>query len=257
MMALLAALEAAIPLRTRGSWNRVHLAPNLLLTLITFASNAVFNSGLVLLLRWQAASGVGLLHALAPNSVLAAAVVVLALDFTWYVTHVTMHTSAVLWRFHCVHHSDPAVDVTTTIRQHPIESVIRYLFLAGAASGLGAGPGAFAIYRAWSVLHGLAEHANVRLPQRLDEVVAWVVTTPNMHKVHHSRHREETNSNYGNIFSLFDRFFATFTPTARGRSIAYGLDGLDHPTMQTTPGLLMLPFRNLDAREAAGVARLR
>jgi sterol desaturase/sphingolipid hydroxylase (fatty acid hydroxylase superfamily) len=61
--------------------------------------------------------------------------------------------------------------------------------------------------------------------------------------VHHSRRPDETNSNYGNIFSLFDRLFATFTPTARGRSVAYGLDGADDPSLQTTPGLLALPFR--------------
>jgi len=243
VMALLAGVEAVIPLRARGAWSRRHLGPNLMLILITFATNAIFNTALVLLLEWQAAARIGVLHAFAPPPLATTAVVVLALDFAYYLAHVAMHSSPALWRYHCVHHSDPAVDVTTTIRQHPGEGVIRYLFLAAAASALGAGPGAFAVYRVWSVVHGLLEHANVRVPQRLDAAVAWVVTTPNMHKVHHSRRPAETNSNYGNIFSLFDRGFSTFTPTARGTSIPYGLEGLDHPSVQTTIGLLALPFR--------------
>ena len=243
VMVLVAGLEAVIPLGARNAWSRRHLGPNLLLMLITFATNAVFNTALVLLLEWQEGARMGVLHALLLPPLLTVAVVVLALDFAYYLAHVAMHASPALWRYHCVHHSDPAVDVTTTIRQHPGEGVIRYLFLAAAASALGAGPGAFAVYRVWSVVHGLLEHANVRVPQRLDAAVAWVVTTPNMHKVHHSRRPAETNSNYGNIFSLFDRGFSTFTPTARGTSIPYGLEGLDHPSVQTTIGLLALPFR--------------
>lgn len=240
-MALLAAVETLVPLRVRGAGNRMHLGPNLALTLITFATNAVFNVALVLLLR--RGEGGGVLHLVTLPAAVATAVVVLVLDLSWWVAHVTMHASPTLWRVHRVHHSDPAVDVTTTIRQHPIEGVIRYAFAGTAAIGLGASPEAFAVYRVWSALHGLLEHANVRLPPRLDALAAWVVTTPNMHKVHHSRRPDETNSNYGNIFSLFDRCFATFTPTARGRSVAYGLDGADDPSLQTTPGLLTLPFR--------------
>ncbi len=257
VMALVAGLETLIPLHARGMWSRRHVAPNLLLTLITFATNAAFNVALVALLEWQEGAGFGLLRVYVLPPPLATATVVLALDFTFYLAHVAMHASPALWRYHRVHHSDPTVDVTTTIRQHPGEGVIRYLFLAAGASAIGAGPGAFAVYRAWSALHGLFEHANVRVPPRLDAAIAWVVTTPNMHKVHHSRRREETNSNYGNIFSLFDRRFSTFTPTARGLSIAYGLAGLDHGNAQTTLGLLALPFRRageVTVRRAAGVA---
>jgi len=251
VMAVVAGLEAMIPLRARDAWSRRHLGPNLLLTLVTFATNAIFNTALVLMLQWQAAARIGVLHALVLPPLPTTAVVVLALDFAWYLAHVAMHASPALWRYHRVHHSDPAVDVTTTIRQHPGEGVVRYLFLAAAASVLGADPGAFAVYRVWSVMHGLLEHANVRVPPRLDTAVAWIVTTPNMHKVHHSRRREETNSNYGNIFSFFDRCLSTFTPTARGTSIPYGLDGLDHRSVQSAIGLLALPFRDRGAPDDA------
>jgi sterol desaturase/sphingolipid hydroxylase (fatty acid hydroxylase superfamily) len=164
------------------------------------------------------------------------------LDFSFYLAHVTMHKVPALWRFHLVHHSDPAVDVTTTIRQHPGESVIRYAFMAAAAFLLGVGPAVFAVYRVWSAINGLFEHANVRMPRRLDSLLSLVVITPNMHKVHHSRNAAETDTNYGNIVSLFDRLFRTFTPSQRGLNITYGLDGFDDPARHTAAGLLALPF---------------
>jgi hypothetical protein len=169
--------------------------------------------------------------------------VVLGLDFSFYVAHVSMHGLHGFWRFHRVHHSDPAVDVTTTIRQHPGEGVIRYAFLGTFAFALGASPGAFAVYRALSALNGLLEHANVRVPLWLDGMLSLVTTWPNMHKVHHSRAASETNTNYGNIFSLFDRLFSTFTPPSHGVNVSFGLDGFDDLASQTTAGLLAMPFR--------------
>jgi len=242
-MAFIALVEARIPLHHRTRWNGAHLWPNLMLTFITFATNLVLNAGLVLVLVELQASHFGALPWLALSPLAASIVVVVVLDFAYYVAHVAMHASGALWRFHSVHHSDPAVDVTTTIRQHPGEGVIRYAFTAAFAFALGAAPGAFTVYRVWSVLNGLLEHANIRMPRRLDGLLSLVIATPNMHKVHHSRSQNETNSNFGNIFSLFDRLFSTLTPSERGTTIAYGLVGLDDPTTQSVRGLLGLPFR--------------
>jgi sterol desaturase/sphingolipid hydroxylase (fatty acid hydroxylase superfamily) len=254
-MALIAALEAIVPLRSRGRWHRDHRGPNLALTGITFVTNVVFNGALVLLLTPLAPLGIGLLPRLQLSPVLAAGLVIVGLDFSFYVAHVAMHRVPLFWAFHRVHHSDPAVDVTTTIRQHPGESVIRYAFLAVAAIGLGATPGAFAGYRLASVLAGLLEHANLRAPAWLDHALSCVTSFPYLHKVHHSRDANETDTNYGNIFSLFDRAFGTFTPSARGTHVAYGLDGFDAAPLQTTAGLLALPFHStLDRARAPGAA---
>jgi sterol desaturase/sphingolipid hydroxylase (fatty acid hydroxylase superfamily) len=250
-MTVVAGVEAVIPLHARGRWHRAHLAPNIALTLVTFATNAVFSAVLVLALVWSEARGVGLLPRLALHPMMAGIIVVVALDFTFYVAHVAMHRVPVLWRFHRVHHADPAVDVTTTIRQHPGESVVRYAAMAACAIPLGAGPEAFALYRAWAALNGLLEHANVRAPAHLDRVLALVTTWPHMHKVHHSRRASETDTNYGNILSVWDRLLGTYTPSARGSRIAYGLDGFDDPATQTTAGLLALPFRRTGRAEAA------
>ncbi|HYC57603.1 MAG TPA: sterol desaturase family protein [Candidatus Binatia bacterium] len=241
-MAVIAGLEAILPLRERTQWNRAHLRPNLTLMAITFATNVFFNTALVTMLAWMEAEGVGLANWLRLGVVPTLIVTVVGLEFAWYLTHVSMHRFETLWRFHRVHHSDLALDVTTTIRQHPGEGVIRYAFLAAFALVLGATPAAFVVYRVWSALNGLLEHANIRLPLWLDQAMALVSVSPNYHKVHHSRHVAETDSNYGNILSVFDRLFATYTPAARGLHIEYGLAGHDGAAIQTTRGLLSLPF---------------
>jgi len=254
-MTVVALIETVIPLHARGRWNRGHLAANLALTLITFATNALLNAGLLTAVWWLDARGFGLLHVLALPPLVASVIAVVLLDFSFYVAHVAMHRVPAFWRFHCVHHSDPAVDVTTTIRQHPGEGLIRYAFMAAAVFALGPSLGAFAIYRAASALNGLLEHANIRMPLGLDRWLSLVTTWPYLHKIHHSRDALETDSNYGNLFSCFDRLFLTFTPSERGVDVDYGLEGLDDPATQTTAGLLALPFRLAPASDPAGMAQ--
>jgi sterol desaturase/sphingolipid hydroxylase (fatty acid hydroxylase superfamily) len=242
-MVLVAVLETMVPLHARGRWHRRHLVPNLVLTALALVLSALLNVALVAALVWQERHRVGLLHVVGGPPLVAGTVAVVLLDFAFYVAHVAMHRIETLWRYHRVHHADPAVDVTTTIRQHPGESVVRYVFMAAFACASGASPGAFAVYRVWSALNGLLEHANVRMPLGVARVLSLVTTWPHVHKVHHSRRPEDANTNYGNIFSFFDRLFSTFTPSERGLDVAYGLDGFDDPATQSAAGLLAVPFR--------------
>jgi sterol desaturase/sphingolipid hydroxylase (fatty acid hydroxylase superfamily) len=242
VMALLALVEGWIPLHARGPEHRAHLGPNLGLTFLTFATNVFFNSWLMWLVLWEERSGGGMLRKLGLGPVLADCVSVVLLDFSFYVAHVAMHKVPALWRVHRVHHSDAVVDVTTSIRQHPFEGVIRYAFMAAFAGALGVSLRAFVIYRFASALNGLFEHANIRVPAWLDRALAWVTSWPNYHKIHHSRVARETDSNYGNMFSWFDRLFGTFTPAPRGATVACGLDEFDDPAAQTMSGLLTMPF---------------
>jgi len=100
------------------------------------------------------------------------------------------------------------------------------------------------IYRVQSTLQGLVEHANIKLPRWFDTVLSLVITSPNMHKVHHSRDPRLTDTNYGNITSLWDRLFFTFTPAHRGSDIDYGLEGRDDRRDQSIWGLLTMPWRH-------------
>jgi sterol desaturase/sphingolipid hydroxylase (fatty acid hydroxylase superfamily) len=209
------------------------------------------NSALIVLLMRLDAAGFGILRWLALDAGVATVIAIVVLDLSFYAAHVAMHAVPALWAVHRVHHSDPVVDVTTTIRQHPLEGVIRYVFMTAFACLFGVGLAAFVIYRTWSALNGLLEHANIRVPRWLDAALSLVTTWPNMHKVHHSREVHETNTNYGNIFSWFDRLFGTYTPAARGATVVCGLDGFDDPRVQTTRGLLAMPFQELPAARSA------
>ena len=186
-MTLLAGLESWIPLQARRRARRDHLAPNLALTGLTFALNALFTAMLVMALARLEARDLGLLRAFALPVWGAVALAIAALDFATWCAHYAMHRIPAFWRFHQVHHSDPLVDVTTSIRQHPGETLIRAAFLAAFAAPLGVGPAAFALYRTASAANALLEHSNLRVPRRLDSLLSWVVVTPNAHKVHHSR----------------------------------------------------------------------
>ena len=250
-MALLAALETWIPLRARRREHRAHLAPNLVLTGITFAFNALLTGGLVAGLAWLEARDLGLLRSLALPAWAATAAAVVALDLATWVAHVSMHKLPLLWRFHRVHHADLELDVTTSFRQHPGETLVRAAFLAAFAAPLGVGAGAFALYRTLSAANALLEHANLRVPRRLDSLLSWAVVTPNMHKVHHSRAPQQTDTNYGNLLPLFDRLGGCFTPSEQGLRVDYGLEGFDAPETQTLPALLLAPFDAPGAEVAA------
>ena len=244
LMAVVFIVEVVIPLHKRTAWSWRHLIPNFSLAAVAFAMGVVLNFGMLIGLQFLQLRHIGLFNSLVslppPVEIMA---VVFVLDFAWYLTHVSMHKSATLWRFHAMHHSDLAVDVTTTYRQHPVEGLVRYTYLAVFACAIGASPAAFAVYRLWSVFMGQAEHANVKLPQWLDTAISWISMSPTMHKVHHSRDPRFTDTNYSQIFSMWDRIFRTCTPARFGRDVDYGLDGYDGKEFQSVAGLFLAPLR--------------
>ena len=242
-MAALSLLETLLPLMRRPDRRRLHSAANLPLIALTLSFNFALNAGAVLLAGWLGTQGSGLLAgaALPPLGMLAVALI--ALDFSTWVCHRLLHAIPWLWRVHRVHHSDPLVDVTTTLRQHPIEGFVRFLFILAPAWALGIPAEAVAGYRGISALVGVTEHMNVRLWHPIDRALSWLACTPNMHKLHHSRLALETDSNFGNLFSLYDRLFRTFIPPSPARAVDYGLAGLDDPGAQTLGALLRLPLR--------------
>lgn len=168
-----------------------------------------------------------------------------------YLSHRTLHMLPAMWRFHRIHHSDPFVDVTTTYRTHPVETLWRFLFAIVPIWALGVPAQAVVIQRLLQATNGILEHANVRLWAPLDRVLSLVWVTPNVHKVHHSRAVDETNSNYGNVLSIYDRALGTFTPGERASTVVYGLADADPVRAASFPGLLAMPF----ARDETSVHR--
>jgi sterol desaturase/sphingolipid hydroxylase (fatty acid hydroxylase superfamily) len=241
-MALVAALESLVPMFARTPQQRGRGGANLGLTAVTFAANWAVTSAAAVIALILSLHGPRPLARLGVP--LAAQIVfgVAVLDFSFgYLAHRAMHLSPLLWRVHRVHHSDPFVDVTTTYRTHPIESAWRFLFVIVPVWMLGLPPEAVVIHRLLSALNGLLEHANIRVWRPLESALSLVWVSPRLHKIHHSRVAVETDSNYGNILSLYDRALGTFTSAERARSVVYGLDDADPPPASLT-GLLALPF---------------
>jgi sterol desaturase/sphingolipid hydroxylase (fatty acid hydroxylase superfamily) len=147
--------------------------------------------------------------------------------FGGWLVHIVEHKWKFFWRFHVVHHADTNVDVTTGLRHHPVESVIRGLFFFMGIALTGAPMFAVMIYQTILVFFTAFEHANIRLPSSLDKIISYLFISPNMHKVHHHWKQPYTDSNYGAIFSIWDRLLGTYKQLEPG-SIRYGIDK-DYP----------------------------
>jgi sterol desaturase/sphingolipid hydroxylase (fatty acid hydroxylase superfamily) len=247
-LALAVVIETIVPLRRQSRHLHGRLGTNLALLGMTLGLGVAFNFSLALGAAYVAGSGLGLLQILGAGTVVSFFVTVLALDGATYLVHRLMHQTPLLWRVHLVHHIDASVDATTAFRQHPIEGFVRFSFIAATAWILGAPPVAVAVYRLLGSLNAVLEHANVRVPAWLDRVLVLVWVTPHMHKIHHSRERAETDSNYANLFSFFDRVFGSYTPSSRGTSVAYGINGYETPEHQSLLAVLWLPFRRASAQ---------
>lgn len=148
---------------------------------------------------------------------------VFALDFSSWLVHLVMHKVPLLWRFHLIHHSDTKVDVTTGLRHHPGDSLLRGIFFLLLIFISGAPMYSVMIYQTLVVLATAFTHANISLPAKLDKALSWFLISPNMHKVHHHWKQPYTDSNYGAVFSIWDRLLGTFS-SLDIRQVRYGLD---------------------------------
>ena len=238
------ALESIIPLY-RFRYSRVrHAMTNFALTLLLVIANLSLSFSSAYLAGFSVRHSIGVLVLFDLPSWVQIIFGVLALDLFAYFAHVLLHKSWLGWQFHRVHHSENAVDVTTAFRQHPGESVWRILMQLAAIVVLGIPLWVVVVYLSLSGLNAQLEHANIRLNFRVDRLLRLLVVTPNMHKVHHSRDQSETDSNYSNIFSVWDRIFCTYTSSIDFRRLNYGLEEFDVKERQTLTGLLKMPFVN-------------
>ncbi|MFK4715977.1 sterol desaturase family protein [Bradyrhizobium elkanii] len=144
------------------------------------------------------------------------------------------------------------VDVTTAFREHPGETLWRIGWHIAGVLVFGTPAWVLVSYLTLSALNAQFEHANIRLPERLDRWLRLVFVTPNMHKMHHSRHQPETDANYSNLLSIWDRLGGTYHRGPRFAELRYGLDGFDDPEKQSLRGLLKMPFMRDWGRPGAG-----
>jgi sterol desaturase/sphingolipid hydroxylase (fatty acid hydroxylase superfamily) len=200
--------------------------------------------------------GWGLFNQLAVPGWAAVPLVALALDLIIYFQHRLFHAVPWLWPLHMVHHADPDIDVTTGVRFHPVEIVLSMLIKMATVLALGAPPVAVLLFEVLLNATSMFSHGNIRLPPGLDRLLRFVTVTPDMHRVHHSVHRHETDSNFGFNVPWWDRLFRTYRdqPQDGHDAMTIGLPQFQDKLRQSLLWMLAVPFR---AKSDHGSARPR
>ncbi|MFZ1527237.1 MAG: sterol desaturase family protein [Ferruginibacter sp.] len=219
-------LEGAIPLyKLNYKKNKLsHAGINFIFTVIHLAIHSVLALVIILISDWCRANHFGLVYWF--NAGIAGSIVIafLILDFFggWLV-HIVEHKIPFLWRFHIIHHADNKVDVTTGLRHHPGESILRGLFFFAGIFVSGAPMYAVMIFQTILVFATAFTHANIGLPKKIDHWLSYVLVSPNMHKIHHHWKQPYTDTNYGAVLAVWDRLLGTFSKLDTSE-IRYGLD---------------------------------
>ncbi len=238
-------LEGLFPLVRFNYKKWQHAIPNFFFTLTTIVINLSMAFLLLNTSDWTIHNDFGLLQWI-PGLTLWGEIIlgVLLLDFVGaYLPHYVEHRIKPLWMIHLVHHSDPNVDTTTANRHHPLESVIRFLFTLLGVFIIGTSIGIVMLYQALSLVSTQFNHANIRLPKKLDQWISYIIVSPDMHKIHHHNRLPYTDTNFGNIFSIWDRMLGTFSNYEREK-IIYGVDVFpDVKKNSQIKSLLKQPFQ--------------
>ena len=248
-------LEGIIPLYSFKYKKGQHAFLNLLFTTTT----AIIGFGFAFLLLKSTEIvnmyKFGIIHLFDIPLILEVLISLLILDLVGaYLVHFVEHKIPWMWKFHVIHHSDKNVDVTTGLRHHPGETVFRIMFTILGVYISGASIGIVMLYQSISVLFAHLTHANISLPNRLDRLISYLFVTPNMHKVHHHYKQPLTDTNYGNIFSIWDRVFGTYTFVEDSKSLVYGIDThIKDKKIDSFSNLLLIPFKKMRKKSKSKV----
>jgi sterol desaturase/sphingolipid hydroxylase (fatty acid hydroxylase superfamily) len=245
VMALIALVEVFVPLHARNQGGR-RVRVNLALMVLTLGLNFLLSAALVIALALRPFGAQFFFQV--PDNWWAVLLLIVVLDFATWVAHLLLHKIPILWRLHLVHHTDRLVDVTTSFRQHPGEGLWRFVVIACVAVPLDAPPEVLTLYRSLSALNALFEHGNFRTFSIIDRWLAPVWVTPNLHKLHHSSDVRDTDTNYGNLLSVFDRMFRTYTPPGGAAEVSYGISSYRDAAALTFKQILQLPFAHKKSR---------
>jgi sterol desaturase/sphingolipid hydroxylase (fatty acid hydroxylase superfamily) len=193
----------------------------------------------------------GLLNQLALPGWLDIIITLLFLDFAIYFQHIISHKWKLLWRLHQIHHTDLEIDASTAVRFHPLEIMISMVYKVACIYLIGADPVAVIAFEI--ILNGTAtfNHSNINIPLNIDKYLRWILITPDIHRIHHSTVRSETDSNYGFSISLWDRLFKTYVaePQKTQTTLDIGLPQYRRAKDGKIIQLLLMPFKNRLARD--------
>ncbi len=246
-LAVMALWEILAPRRALSVSKSVRWLNNLGLVFFnSFLLRVIFPAAAVGMAAFTSAQGWGVFNYYETPVWVALVVSVIALDFIIYLQHVMVHAVPALWRLHRMHHADLDFDVTTGARFHPVEILLSMVIKFSAIVVLGPPVVAVVIFEVLLNATAMFNHANVRLPLRLDGVLRWLVVTPDMHRVHHSVADDEANSNFGFNLPWWDRLFGTYRDQPRGghEGMTIGIHKYrSSREVSWLPGMLWLPLR--------------
>jgi sterol desaturase/sphingolipid hydroxylase (fatty acid hydroxylase superfamily) len=233
-----------------------HLVNNLLFQLVISAVNLFFVAVMVYAIEWLNINEIGLFHHITIPFWVKLLLSVLLFDFGTYWFHRLSHKVPLVWQFHRVHHSDTSVDASTFLRFHPVDLV--FWFGTGyvvTAAVFGLELTGLGLYFLIATPVFFLEHTNLRFPEWLDRTLGLVLTTPNLHKIHHEQDQLYTDSNYADIFILWDRIFGTYKYKPAGQ-IKFGLIEFEEEKRQTFGFLMISPFIKIRKTPSAEIKNL-
>ncbi|MBO6536728.1 MAG: sterol desaturase family protein [Balneolaceae bacterium] len=238
-------IEGVFPLFEFGYRKVRHAGINAVLTAFFVVIGLGFAGILLGASEWVTANNFGILNWVSMPVWLQIIVGVMLLDFFGaFLVHWVEHKVKWMWKFHLVHHSDTTVDVTTGLRHHPGEAVFRMIFTILGVIVVGAPIWIVFFYQTMSAAFTHFNHANIQMPKKLDRALSLVFVTPYMHKVHHHYTQPLTDTNYGNIFAIWDRIFGTFAQVDDTKELVYGIDThMDPKEHDDVVNLLKIPFQ--------------
>jgi sterol desaturase/sphingolipid hydroxylase (fatty acid hydroxylase superfamily) len=259
ILCLFAAAESWRPLHRWREEPDGRIAGNVGFGVINAAIGAALPVSTVVPAQWAAVHGVGLMNRVAVPFAAAAIATILVRSLATYVMHRLSHAVPLLWRVHHVHHSDTSIDLSTGFRNHPLELAIVAPFYGAVTVAFGLDARVLIVYEAIGIVFSLWDHANLALPEPVERLLRLLLVTPAVHHIHHSSRRADTDSNYGEVLTLWDRLFGTYRqlPQADLRAIRFGLGDEHDSGASSLVRQLRSPFdhpalRRSEARQEGG-----
>lgn len=251
MLGLCILLETARPLVQTDIPRWRHARRNIGMSALAFATFGALGGIKVGVAAWVGVHHVGILNAVGLPWGLRILASFMAIDLVNYVGHRFQHGLPWLWRFHRVHHADPRLDATSSLRFHPMEAVVEVLYQSVAVVFFGLGLDALVLFDTVLLAMLYVQHANINWPwpERADRLARLLFVTPDVHHVHHSREFHHTDSNFADLFTVWDRLGGTYREAADRRRIPYGLEEFDDDRHQTVKGMTMMPLAATHGRD--------
>jgi sterol desaturase/sphingolipid hydroxylase (fatty acid hydroxylase superfamily) len=243
MLILMYSIENIFPYLNRPVNRKRHYRRNFIISIFSFLLNAFCGTLVVMAIELTAKYHWGLLNQLSVPAGVKVVLGILLFDFGSFLAHNLQHKVSFLWRFHRVHHSDPHLNVSSSLRFHPVDVIVsQCIYQCIGTMLIGLSMTSFVIYGTIAIPLLILQHSNVKLPGKLERIASLVIATPGWHKIHHSKERAQTDSHYGDVFTFWDRLFGTWG-TTQPHQIQYGLDEFDQDQHHKVGYLMSSPFK--------------